>query len=54
MPEKVSYDFVPTVKRALAGLERAAVPPEDILKALTQDRVLYQRPRATDGRIVAE
>jgi len=36
LPEKVGYDFVQTVKEALAGLERVAVPPEDILMALTQ------------------
>jgi len=36
LPEKVGYDFVQTVKEALTGLERVAVPPEDILMALTQ------------------
>jgi len=36
LPDKVSYDFVQTVKEALTGLERVAVPPEDILMALTQ------------------
>jgi len=36
LPEKVGYDFVETVKEALSGLERVAVPPEDILLALTQ------------------
>ncbi len=36
LPEKVSYDFVQTVKEALTGLERVAVPPEDILMALTR------------------
>ena len=50
----MGYDFVPTAREALTGLEQVAVPPEDTLKALTQDRMLYQRPRATDGRIVAE
>jgi len=35
LPKKVSYDFVQTVKEALSGLERVAVPPEDILMALT-------------------
>jgi len=33
---KVGYDFVQTVKEALTGLERVAVPPEDILMALTE------------------
>lgn len=36
LPQKVSYEFVQTVKEALSGLERVAVPPEDILMALTQ------------------
>jgi len=36
LPEKVGYDFLQTVKEALTGLERVAVPPEDILMALTQ------------------
>jgi len=36
LPEKVGYDFLQTVKEALTGLERVAVPPEDILLALTQ------------------
>ncbi|MBN1247678.1 MAG: ATP-binding protein [Anaerolineae bacterium] len=36
LPKKVSYEFVETVKEALSGLERVAVPPEDILLALTQ------------------
>ena len=36
LPEKVGYDLVETVKEALSGLERVAVPPEDILMALTQ------------------
>ncbi len=36
LPDKVNYDFVQTVKEALTGLERVAVPPEDILMALTQ------------------
>ena len=36
LPEKVGYDFVETVKEALTGLERVAVPPEDILMALTE------------------
>jgi len=36
LPEKVGYDFVQTIKEALTGLERVAVPPEDILMALTQ------------------
>ena len=36
LPEKVSYDFVQTAKEALTGLERVAVPPEDILMALTE------------------
>jgi len=36
LPEKVGYDFVQTVKEALSGLERVAVPPEDILMALTE------------------
>ncbi|MCR4407612.1 MAG: DUF6079 family protein [Anaerolineae bacterium] len=36
LPEKVGYDFVQTVKEALTGLERVAVPPEDILMALTE------------------
>ncbi|MBN2345394.1 MAG: ATP-binding protein [Candidatus Aminicenantes bacterium] len=36
LPKKVSYEFVDTVKEALSGLERVAVPPEDILLALTQ------------------
>jgi hypothetical protein len=36
LPEQVGYDFVQTVKEALTGLERVAVPPEDILMALTE------------------
>jgi hypothetical protein len=32
----VGYDFLQTVKEALTGLERVAVPPEDILMALTE------------------
>jgi len=36
LPERVSYDFVQTVKEALTGLERVSVPPEDILMALTE------------------
>jgi len=36
LPDKVSYDFLQTVKEALTGLERVAVPPEDILLALTE------------------
>lgn len=36
LPAKVSYEFVDTVREALAGLERVAVPPEDILVALTK------------------
>jgi len=36
LPDKVSYEFAETVKEALTGLERVAVPPEDILMALTQ------------------
>jgi hypothetical protein len=36
LPEKVGYDFLQTVREALTGLERVAVPPEDILLALTQ------------------
>ena len=36
LPEKVGWGFVHTVKGALTGLERVAVPPEDILMALTQ------------------
>lgn len=36
LPDKVGYDFVQTVKEALTGLERVAVPPEDILMALTE------------------
>ncbi len=36
LPDKVAYDFVQTVKEALTGLERVAVPPEDILMALTE------------------
>jgi len=36
LPEKVGWGFVHTVKGALVGLERVAVPPEDILMALTQ------------------
>ncbi|MGC9469821.1 MAG: DUF6079 family protein [Anaerolineae bacterium] len=36
LPKKVSYEFVETVKEALSGLERVALPPEDILMALTQ------------------
>jgi len=36
LPEKVGYDFVQTVREALTGLERVAVPPEDILLALTE------------------
>ena len=36
LPEKVGWGFVQTVKEALTGLERVAVPPEDILMALTQ------------------
>lgn len=36
LPEKVSYEFVQTVKEALTGLERVAVPPENILLALTE------------------
>jgi hypothetical protein len=36
LPDPVSYEFVETVKEALTGLERVAVPPEDILMALTQ------------------
>jgi hypothetical protein len=34
LPYTVGYDLVQTVKEALAGLERVAVPPEDILAAL--------------------
>ena len=33
---KVGYEFVETIKEALTGLERVAMPPEDILMALTQ------------------
>jgi hypothetical protein len=36
LPESIGYDFVQTVKEALAGLERVAGPPEDILMALTE------------------
>jgi hypothetical protein len=36
LPVKVSYEFVDTVREALTGLERVAVPPEDILVALTK------------------
>ncbi len=36
LPAKVSYEFVDTVREALTGLERVAVPPEDILVALTK------------------
>jgi hypothetical protein len=36
LPKKVSYNFVQMVKEALSGLERVAVPPEEILMALTQ------------------
>jgi hypothetical protein len=36
LPSEVTYDFVQAVKEALAGLERVAVPPEDILMALTE------------------
>jgi len=36
LPAKVSYEFVQTVREALTGLERVAVPPEDILLALTE------------------
>jgi len=36
LPEKVTYELVQTVKEALTGLERVAVPPEDILMALTE------------------
>ena len=36
LPTKVSHEFVDTVREALAGLERVAVPPEDILVALTK------------------
>lgn len=36
LPDKVGYDFLQTVKEALTGLERVAVPPEDIRMALTQ------------------
>jgi hypothetical protein len=36
LPQEVGYDFVQTIKEALSGLERVAVPPEDILLALTQ------------------
>jgi hypothetical protein len=36
LPKRVSYGFVQAVKEALAGLERVAVPPEDILIALTE------------------
>ena len=36
LPKKVKYEFVETIKEALSGLERVAMPPEDILLALTQ------------------
>ena len=36
LPDKLEYDFVQTVKEALTGLERVAVPPEEFLLALTQ------------------
>lgn len=36
LPHKVSYEFLQTVREALGGLERIAVPPEDILLALTE------------------
>jgi len=36
LPDKIGYDFVQTVKEALGGLERVAVPPEEILLALAQ------------------
>ena len=36
LPAKVSYDFVGAVKEALTDLQRVAVPPEDILMALTE------------------
>jgi hypothetical protein len=36
LPATVSYEFVDTVREALTGLERVAVPPEDILVALTK------------------
>ncbi len=36
LPDKVSYDFVQTLKEAFTGLERVAVQPEDILMALAQ------------------
>jgi len=36
LSDKVSHDFVQTAKEALTGLERVAVPPEDILLALTE------------------
>jgi len=36
LPATVSYEFVTTVREALTGLERVAVPPEEILIALTQ------------------
>ena len=35
LPASVSYAFVDTVKEALTDLERIAIPPEDILLALT-------------------
>ena len=36
LPEKVGCGFVHTVKEALTGLERVAVPPKDTLMALTE------------------
>lgn len=36
LPQKVSYDFVQAIKEALGGLARVAIPPEDILLALTE------------------
>jgi len=35
LPTPVSYDFAQTVREALTDLERVAIPPEDILLALT-------------------
>jgi hypothetical protein len=36
LPATVSYDFVGTIREALTDLQRVAVPPEDILIALTE------------------
>ena len=36
LPEKVGCGFVQTVKEAFTRLKRVAVPPEDILMALTK------------------